>query len=510
MRALILLLSLLALPTLAAGLNDTGIGFCGTDNSNTANCATVSADGGTHPRQDARYGRDAAAAAGRLTKIGGGEAGFDFTALNASGQPTTPSSGATPHPCVRDNVTGLVWEVKTADRGLRDWNWTYTWYDSVHNYGGSPGTANGGSCQTAGRCDSEKYVADLKAVALCGFNDWRMPTAQELESLLHRGRTMPAIDPTYFPNTPSSAFWTGSPQANSWSTAWGVNFDYSYVASAYRSNGYPLRLVSNSATNPPSTGASFAVTTAASTATTGTPLAVSVARTITTGFTPGSDTLTLTSTLAGTFTPPTLSFAATDGASSIKASSITFSASGTATLSATGATTVVASGPVLVSPVGTAACGSFTAYPQMNLSDRIVPETLSIGNYSFGGVTLKELRGGYAVGALAFKVPSATPGSGYWVFQYSEYTGGARAPIYTAISECSGDMRGAGKPNNANDPAEDILCRRDPASDNTGVVFSNLPTSRYCKLTPGKTYYYNIRARDVSALPGMIFGVSNQ
>jgi hypothetical protein len=34
---------------------------------------------------------------------------------------------------VRDNVTGLVWEVKTADGGLRDQKWSYTWYDSVHN-----------------------------------------------------------------------------------------------------------------------------------------------------------------------------------------------------------------------------------------------------------------------------------------------------------------------------------------------------------------------------------------
>ena len=71
---------------------------------------------GTHPSQDARYGRDAQA----MARIGGGEAGFDFTALNASGQTTPPTSGATPHPCVRDNVTGLVWEVKTADGGLRD------------------------------------------------------------------------------------------------------------------------------------------------------------------------------------------------------------------------------------------------------------------------------------------------------------------------------------------------------------------------------------------------------
>jgi hypothetical protein len=247
MRSLVSLfacVSLLApLPALAAGLNDTGIGFCRDDNSNTADCATAAADSGTHPRQDARYGRDAAAAAGKLPKIGGGEAGFDFTALNASGQATTPSSGATPHPCVRDNLSGLVWEVKTADGGLRDQGWSYTWYDSVHHYGGNDGTASGGTCKTAGRCDTEKYVVEVNASALCGYTGWRMPTVDELQGIVHLGRIDPSIDPTYFPNTPSSFFWSGSPDASYSYYAWGVNFYYGFVSNYGRGFGYSVRLV---------------------------------------------------------------------------------------------------------------------------------------------------------------------------------------------------------------------------------------------------------------------------
>ncbi len=229
-------------PALAAGLNDTGIGFCGDASTNTANCATVSADTGTYPRQDARYGRDAAAAAGKLPKAGGGEGGFDFTALDAGGRPTSPTSGATPHPCVKDNLSGLFWEVKTADGGLRDRGWTYTWYDSVHNYGGNAGTASGGTCKTAGRCDTEKYAADVNASALCGYTDWRMPARQELQGIIHLGRTGPAIDPTYFPNTPSSFFWSGSPDAGGSNGAWGVYFYNGYVGYG-RNNGYSVRLV---------------------------------------------------------------------------------------------------------------------------------------------------------------------------------------------------------------------------------------------------------------------------
>ncbi len=247
MPVLIILLALifLSLPTFAVGLNDTGIPFCSDDSTNTAHCATVSADGGTQPRQDARYGRDAAAVAGKLPKDGAGEAGFDFTALDASGQPTTPTSGDTPHPCVRDNVSGLIWEVKTDGYyGLRDQHWAYTWYDSVHNYSGNAGTASGTSnCQTEGRCDTEKYVADVNATALCGYTDWRMPSLKELQGIVHLGSTASAIDPTYFPNTVSAHFWSASPLANDSNGAWYMEFGQGYVGGGYRNSRYQVRLV---------------------------------------------------------------------------------------------------------------------------------------------------------------------------------------------------------------------------------------------------------------------------
>jgi hypothetical protein len=147
---------------------------------------------------------------------------------------------------VRDNVTGLVWEVKTADGGLRDQKWSYTWYDSVHNYSGNAGTASDtgtANCKTPGRCDTEKYVADVKATALCGFTDWRMPTRKELNGIVHLGRTNPSIDPTYFPNTKSSYFWSGSPDAGSSYYAWYVFFYYGYVSSNFRGVACHVRLV---------------------------------------------------------------------------------------------------------------------------------------------------------------------------------------------------------------------------------------------------------------------------
>ena len=114
----------------------------------------------------------------------------------------------------------------------------------MHHYGGNAGTASGTSyCKTKGRCDSEKYVADVKATALCGFSDWRMPTRKELQGIAHLGRTDPSIDPTYFPNTPSSFFWSGSPYSGYPNSAWSVKFGGGNVGYLYSSDGNLVRLV---------------------------------------------------------------------------------------------------------------------------------------------------------------------------------------------------------------------------------------------------------------------------
>ena len=133
-------------------------------------------------------------------------------------------TGATDWACTKDNVTGLVWEVKTTS-GLRSSDHTYTWYNSnPATNGGDNGTASGGTCFTAGRCDTEKFVADVNAAGLCGATNWRMPTIKELEGIVDFGRFRPTIDPTYFPNTLPDSVWSGSPFAGDASEAWAVHF----------------------------------------------------------------------------------------------------------------------------------------------------------------------------------------------------------------------------------------------------------------------------------------------
>jgi hypothetical protein len=214
-------------------LNDTGIDWCANDTTNHLPCPVSS-----HPGQDGEHGRDALARAGQLQKVGGGAAGFDFTKLAANGN-ALPAS-ATSWDCVRDNHTGLIWEVKTTS-GLRSRDHTYTWYDP-NSPDGNPGTANGGNC-TGSACDTTGFVQAVNSQGLCGASDWRMPTRRELLGMVDYGRFNPAIDPGYFPNTPSSNFWSASPSLPGSNIAWNVHFVGGYAYFFPRSSSIRVRLV---------------------------------------------------------------------------------------------------------------------------------------------------------------------------------------------------------------------------------------------------------------------------
>jgi hypothetical protein len=95
---------------------------------------------------------------------------------------------------VADNVTGLVWQ-QAVPSG------TYTW----------------GSASTSGTAQS--YCATL---ALAGYSDWRLPSVEELTSLMDPGLS-PPINSTYFPGPPS-AYWSSVPLAGSSGNAWYVSF----------------------------------------------------------------------------------------------------------------------------------------------------------------------------------------------------------------------------------------------------------------------------------------------
>jgi hypothetical protein len=241
-----------------SGTNDTGIDWCSDNGANLqgagkrgdkASSCKAAAD--SLPGQDGHQGRDAAARARNLKKSGSGSAGFDFTKIcmngDAAGEGNCPpnptlGNGAKNWACTLDNVTGLIWEVKTGS-GLRSRENTYTWYNpDVAVNGGSPGVRNGGHC-SGSDCDTDSYVREVNSKRLCGAGDWRVPTRKELISIVDNGRIEPAIDTGHFPKTSATYYWSASTCADEPGTAWQVYFRFGEVSSGEKSQSHPVRLV---------------------------------------------------------------------------------------------------------------------------------------------------------------------------------------------------------------------------------------------------------------------------
>ena len=196
-------------------LNDTGITTCSNSSQNAQPCPLLD-----YPGQDGDSGRDVTA-----NDDSDGHAGFSFTKISSTGA-ELPAS-ATEWSCVKDNVTGLMWEVKTDDGGLHDKDWTYSWYepDGTKNGGFAGYQSNGSSCGGTRQCDTYSYVQAVNAAGWCGAQDWRMPTRRELQSIVSSDRFRPAIDTAWFPNTRSNQYWSSSPIANSDSYyVWSIDF----------------------------------------------------------------------------------------------------------------------------------------------------------------------------------------------------------------------------------------------------------------------------------------------
>jgi hypothetical protein len=211
---------------ITGAINDTGITWGG-DYPSGYNATCI---GEEIAAQDCSHGRDAS-----HNNDTDGSGGFSFTKLDASGNVLAAS--ALEWSCVQDNVTGLIWEVKTDDEGLHDKDDLYSWYstDSLTN-GGRNGfddeessVCNGyNPLDSSTYCNTQAYTARVNANGLCGQNSWRLPSLKELGGLVDLGkRYAPRIDTVFFPNTAyrsSDDHWTSTISAESTVRAWLFDF----------------------------------------------------------------------------------------------------------------------------------------------------------------------------------------------------------------------------------------------------------------------------------------------
>ncbi len=240
-----------------ARLSDTAITACADADSYGLVCNDVASGSDQFPGQDAEFGPDA-----QNPDPADGIAGLSFTKLDDAG--TELPADAAQWACVRDNITGLIWEAKSDDGGLRDAAHSYTWYDSDATSNGTDnnvappldgsGTADGGTCADAGRCDTEKFVADVNASNLCGYSDWRLPRVDELRSIIALGGADEGfdVDANYFPlASGNEVVWTDTPSAAaSAGNTWAIDFSGGFQIEKPKAEAYSARLVSGTFLRP--------------------------------------------------------------------------------------------------------------------------------------------------------------------------------------------------------------------------------------------------------------------
>lgn len=168
---------------------------------------------------------------------------MSYTKLDGSGNalPDSASSWA----MVRDNVTKLIWENKQNLDGImhyddpHDADNTYTWYDSNS-------TTNSGNAGFQGNgTDTEDFINALNSAKYGGYSDWRVPSIQELNSIVnydiyYKGLT---INSFYFPNTHSTLWWSSNTHVVLTANAWGINLSNGYDEHSYKHDHCYVRAV---------------------------------------------------------------------------------------------------------------------------------------------------------------------------------------------------------------------------------------------------------------------------
>lgn len=123
--------------------------------------------------------------------------------------------------CVRDNVTGLVWEGKNVAEPRSG--------TAVLPYANIPA-----------------YVTYVNSIALCGYTNWRLPTVQELQSIVHFGVFDPSIDTEWFPNARPAYYWSSTASVVSSSPQnWTIRFNNGTSTRQSRTSNFHVRLVRN-------------------------------------------------------------------------------------------------------------------------------------------------------------------------------------------------------------------------------------------------------------------------
>jgi hypothetical protein len=155
---------------------------------------------------------------------------------HVAGAATVPSYAAGDD-TVTDNVTHLVWQNNVPA-----------------TYPACSGTfaMSGDTCTWE---EAKAYCASQELSTSLGGTGWRLPTKIELESLVDRTRSNPAIDPTFATLAGPYMYWTASPHVGVSGNVHFVDFSSGATGSFPTSNSYRVRcvasVISTLAASPP-------------------------------------------------------------------------------------------------------------------------------------------------------------------------------------------------------------------------------------------------------------------
>ena len=233
---------------LAKALNDTGTNFCRAINNVTENCLTA-------PSQDGNHGRDFLAANGELAKTGAGPLGFDWTKIASTGEPLAnqqlawvdrgSEEASTLWACVQDNNTGLLWEVKSGDASSPHfYELKYSWYSADNNTnGGNAGRENTNDCNGVA-CNTQAYIDYLNNLNYCGSSQWRLPTVNELMTIVVTANLDLVVDEGYFSYTKNDQYLSSQTVAFDRASAWYLYFSDGSTGYSPKTSPNYVRLVS--------------------------------------------------------------------------------------------------------------------------------------------------------------------------------------------------------------------------------------------------------------------------
>ena len=101
-------------------------------------------------------------------------------------------------------------------------------------------------CDSPGKMTWDEAQAYARSLALDNRNDWRVPTAAELETLLDRKTLYERMRPIMREEVPfqdTLSYWSSTTFAPDTYSAWIVMFDGAYILSYYKSSAYHVRCV---------------------------------------------------------------------------------------------------------------------------------------------------------------------------------------------------------------------------------------------------------------------------